>query len=106
MTVDTLIMFAGVLVAIAPFIGLPGSPSGFLAWVFFFLGVIVVSLGITVRRGINPSKRMQKKAQESIITPPPPPARPQPKATLPLPVVGSSTPQITEKPTEPENVEK
>lgn len=47
MTLDSLIMFCGVLVAILPFLGFPNS------WdtVFFVtLGVIIISLGIVVRR--------------------------------------------------------
>ena len=47
MTLDTLIMFCGVLVATLPFLGFPNS------WdtVFFvFLGIIIISLGIVVRR--------------------------------------------------------
>ncbi len=47
MTLDSLIMFCGVLVAVLPFLGFPNS------WdtVFFvILGVLVISLGIVVRR--------------------------------------------------------
>lgn len=47
MTIDALIMFAGALVALTPFLGFPVS------WdrvIFFLLGVLVISLGIAVRR--------------------------------------------------------
>ncbi len=47
MTADALIILAGTLVAVIPFLGFPSS------WdrVFFFvLGVFVVALGIAVRR--------------------------------------------------------
>ncbi len=47
MTLDTLIMLAGALVALLPFLGFPSS------WdtvIFFILGVIVIGLGIAVRR--------------------------------------------------------
>lgn len=47
MTLDSLIMLSGVLVAILPFLGFPNS------WdtVFFvMLGVLIISLGIVVRR--------------------------------------------------------
>lgn len=47
MTLDSLIMLCGVLVAILPFLGFPNS------WdtVFFvILGVVMISLGIVVRR--------------------------------------------------------
>lgn len=47
MTLDASIMAAGVAVAIVPFLGFPSS------WdrvIFFILGIVVVSLGIAVRR--------------------------------------------------------
>lgn len=47
MTIDALIMFAGALVALMPFLGFP------VRWdtvIFFVLGVCIVSLGIAVRR--------------------------------------------------------
>ncbi len=47
MTLDTLIMFAGALIALVPFLGFPSSWDSVL---FFILGVIVIALGITVRR--------------------------------------------------------
>jgi hypothetical protein len=47
MTLDGLIMFAGVLIALLPFLGFP------LKWdniILIILGVIVIMLGIMVRR--------------------------------------------------------
>lgn len=47
MTLDTIIMLAGALVALLPFLGFPES------WdmvIFFLLGVLVIGLGIAVRR--------------------------------------------------------
>lgn len=50
MTLDALIIFAGGLVAVLPFLGFPSS------WdhaIFFILGIFVVVLGIAVRRRLN-----------------------------------------------------
>ena len=47
MTLDTIIMLAGVLVALLPFLGFPSSWDTVL---FFLLGVLVIGLGIAVRR--------------------------------------------------------
>ena len=47
MTIDALIMFVGVLVAIVPFLGIP------IDWhpaIFLTLGVLVIVLGVVVRR--------------------------------------------------------
>lgn len=53
MTLDSLIMLTGALVALLPFLGFPES------WdmvIFFLLGVLVIGLGIAVRRhGRTPS---------------------------------------------------
>ena len=47
MTLDTLIMCAGGFVAVLPFLGFPNSWDN----VFFFLaGVLIIGLGIVVRR--------------------------------------------------------
>lgn len=57
MTLDALIMLAGALVALLPFLGFP------TAWdtvMFFALGVFTVALGIVVRRrGLGHLKRPQ-----------------------------------------------
>lgn len=47
MTLDTLIMLAGAFVATLPFLGFPNSWDSAL---FFVAGIIVVALGIVVRR--------------------------------------------------------
>ncbi len=47
MTIDTLIMLAGALVAILPFLGIPTSGDTIA---MFILGVVIISLGIVVRR--------------------------------------------------------
>jgi hypothetical protein len=47
MTLDSLIMFCGALVAILPFLGFPNSWDSVI---FAVLGAIVISLGIVVRR--------------------------------------------------------
>ena len=47
MTLDSLIMLCGVFVAILPFLGFPNSWDSVI---FAILGVLVVALGIVVRR--------------------------------------------------------
>ena len=47
MTLDALIMFAGACVALLPFLGFPNSLDKFL---FLAAGILVVGLGIVVRR--------------------------------------------------------
>ena len=47
MTLDALIMFAGALVALMPFLGFPNSWDAFI---FLFLGIFIVVLGIVLRR--------------------------------------------------------
>ncbi len=48
MTVDTLLIFSGAFVAILPFLGFPQRWDTVL---FFLAGILVVALGIVVRRG-------------------------------------------------------
>lgn len=50
MTVDTLLMLAGTFVALLPFLGFPQSWD---KMIFLFLGILVVALGIVVRRRGN-----------------------------------------------------
>ena len=47
MTLDTLIMLSGAFVAVLPFLGFPNNWDSVF---FFFAGVIVISLGIALRR--------------------------------------------------------
>lgn len=61
MTTDALIMFSGALIALTPFLGFPVS------WdkvIFFLLGILVISLGIAVRRGRVKQARLPR--QQSI----------------------------------------
>jgi len=50
MTLDTLIMFIGTMVAVLPFLGFPNSWDTVF---FFILGVSTIVLGIIVRRRIG-----------------------------------------------------
>ena len=47
MTLDTTLMLAGALVAVLPFLGFPADWNKIF---FFILGVLVIVLGIVVRR--------------------------------------------------------
>lgn len=47
MTLDTIIMLLGTIVAVTPFLGLPPMMQDIL---FFLLGVAIISLGVAVRR--------------------------------------------------------
>lgn len=47
MTLDALIMLIGAIVAVLPFLGFPNSWDSVL---YFLLGVIIIGLGIVVRR--------------------------------------------------------
>lgn len=47
MTLDTIIMLAGALVALLPFLGFP---EGWDKVLFFLLGALVIGLGVAVRR--------------------------------------------------------
>ena len=57
MTLDTLIMLAGGFVAVLPFLGFPNSwDTAFL----FIAGILIIVLGIVVRREINTSGGVPK----------------------------------------------
>lgn len=56
MTLDALIMGAGALVALLPFLGFPQSWDKIL---FFLLGAFVIALGIVVRRQSGSLKSAQ-----------------------------------------------
>jgi hypothetical protein len=54
MSLDTLVMFTGGVIAILPLLGFP------LAWdrpVFFILGICVIVLGVVVRRRLHSFER-------------------------------------------------
>ncbi len=53
MTLDTLIMLAGAIIALLPFLGFPNSWDTVL---FLLIGVIVIALGIAVRRRSRSSR--------------------------------------------------
>ncbi|MBM3272674.1 hypothetical protein FJY94_05405 [Candidatus Kaiserbacteria bacterium] len=57
MTLDSVIMLVGAAIAVLPFLGFPQRWDAVL---YFVLGVIVVGLGIAVRRG---SARIPKRMQ-------------------------------------------
>jgi hypothetical protein len=61
MSLDALIMLAGFLVALIPFLGFPVS---WHEWMFFILGISVIALGIAVRRrGKAPSVKRTARAE-------------------------------------------
>ena len=63
MTTDALIMLAGGLVALMPFLGFPVSWDNVI---FFLLGIFVVGLGIAVRRRFSrPGKKPELYAENS-----------------------------------------
>jgi membrane protein implicated in regulation of membrane protease activity len=47
MTLDALIMLAGAMVAAIPFLGFTIDMQ---MWIFFILGIVIIGLGIAVRR--------------------------------------------------------
>lgn len=61
MTLDTLIMLSGALVAVLPFLGFPNSWDNAI---FFLAGVFVIALGITVRRRGTGSAHKQEPRRE------------------------------------------
>lgn len=56
MTLDALIILAGAIVAVLPFLGFPSSWTHAL---YFIAGLCVIALGIVVRRRLNTKKPMQ-----------------------------------------------
>ena len=62
MSLDALIILAGCLVALLPFLGFPQSMDTVM---FFLLGIFTVSLGIVVRRrNINWSKVRKERPEQ------------------------------------------
>jgi drug/metabolite transporter (DMT)-like permease len=57
MTLDALIILAGSIVAVLPFLGFPSSWNHAL---FFIAGLCVIALGIVVRRRLNKSTDTQQ----------------------------------------------
>ena len=67
MTLDALIMLAGALVA---FLSVAGFPPSFYKPMFFVLGVIVVGLGIIVRRGRGERETAERKRAQGFAAGP------------------------------------
>lgn len=61
MTLDTLIMLAGAFVAVLPFLGFPNSWDTVL---FFIAGVVIIGLGIVVRRKEGERLTQERKMRE------------------------------------------
>lgn len=61
MTLDTLIMLSGAFVAILPFLGFPNSWDTVL---FLVAGIIIIGLGIVVRRKDGEHKTLLRKMSE------------------------------------------
>jgi len=59
MSLDTLIILVGVLVAVMPFLGFTVAMQ---MWIIFILGLIVIGLGIALRRrsGVTPKPRRRR----------------------------------------------
>jgi VIT1/CCC1 family predicted Fe2+/Mn2+ transporter len=68
MTLDALLMISGALVVVLPFLGFPN------AWdtIFFvLLGMLVIGLGIAVRRTLaRRSMRMEHRHYDDVVRPP------------------------------------
>jgi VIT1/CCC1 family predicted Fe2+/Mn2+ transporter len=60
MTLDTLIMLAGAFVAVLPFLGFPNSWDTVL---FFIAGIVIIGLGIVVRRKEGERERKMRDGQ-------------------------------------------
>ena len=66
MSLDALIMLAGAIVAVMPFLGFP---LNWQQWIIFLLGIAVIGLGIAVRRKgsrVSP-RRMRGEFVESVV---------------------------------------
>ncbi len=63
MSLDALLMLFGALVAVMPFLGFTVSMQ---KWIFFVLGLIVIALGIAVRRRGNRQKDGRRRKGEFV----------------------------------------
>lgn len=63
MTLDTLIMLAGAFVAALPFLGFPASWD---TWLLVIAGLVIIGLGIVVRRKEGERQTMERKMRENI----------------------------------------
>ena len=67
MSLDAVIMLLGALVAVLPFLGFTVSMQ---MWIFFILGIIVIGLGIAVRRrGMRQQQARRRKGEFVESTP-------------------------------------
>jgi hypothetical protein len=64
MTLDTLIMLGGALVALLPFLGFPNSWDRVL---LFLLGAFIVVLGMVVRRRIGYGRERGTRREEVFV---------------------------------------
>lgn len=63
MSLDALLMLFGALVAVMPFLGFTVSMQ---KWIFFALGLIVIALGIAVRRRGTRQKENRRRKGEFV----------------------------------------
>jgi len=70
MTLDALIMFFGAFVAVLPFLGFPNSWDNVL---FLCAGIVIVVLGIVVRRRLNQKTARTELSRVSETAPVEPP---------------------------------
>ncbi len=63
MTIDTLIMLAGAFVAILSFLGFPASWD---TWLLVIAGVIIIGLGVVVRRKEGERQTIERKMHDDI----------------------------------------
>ncbi|MEK9154416.1 MAG: hypothetical protein AAB798_03010 [Patescibacteria group bacterium] len=64
MTLDALIMLAGGFVAVLPFLGFPNSwDTAFL----FIAGILIIVLGIVVRREMNTGDSPQQRGGDTFV---------------------------------------
>jgi membrane protein implicated in regulation of membrane protease activity len=63
MTLDTVIMFAGALVAIMSYLGFPTTVDSII---FLILGIIIIACGIAVRRRGRPDTKKRSKQRMNI----------------------------------------
>ena len=67
MSLDALIMLAGALIALIPFLGFTVVMQ---MWIFFLIGIIIIGLGIAVRRRGMPVQRERKRKRDRLDSTP------------------------------------
>jgi Flp pilus assembly protein TadB len=63
MSLDALIMLAGALIALIPFLGFTVSMQ---MWIIFILGLLVIALGIAVRRRGQKARQIRARKGEFV----------------------------------------